>query len=206
MLAVQERWSGVRVVPQVCYGIRIYEPGATLSAHVDRFESHVLAGILNVAQSSKPWPLVIQDHEGTPHAVELRPGESLLYEAARLIHARPTPLSGDNFSNAFVHFKPADWEDTIESQGLAPHFAEYKKERMRILRTGTPWHRSCENDRRWRNERGDGCGVYAPGEPAHGFCESDGQGADIHCPVACGLCRREGESWRAARDRSKREL
>ena len=191
-------------MPQVCYGIRVYEPGATLSAHVDRFESHILAAIINVAQSSEPWPLVIQDHDGAPHTVELKPGQSLLYEAARLIHARPSPLVGNNFSNAFVHFKPVDWEATIESKGLAIQFETYKQERMRILRTDTHWHRICENDRKWRNERGDGCSVYARGAPAHGFCEKDGQGADIHCPLACGLCKRNGETWRQARDRSRK--
>ena len=205
MQKLVEDWVGIGVDPMVCYGVRVYEPGATLSAHVDRFESHILAAIINIDQViSEPWPLVIQDHNGTAHAVNLEPGQSLLYEAARLIHARPHPLVGHNYSNMFVHFAPKDWAQQIEKRNLQPLFKEYKDKRMKILRKGTAWHRNCEDDTAWRNERGDGCTIYAPSEPAHPYCEGDGMGADIHCPVACGLCEREGETWRERKARATR--
>ena len=75
--------------------------------------SHVVAVIINIAQLglTSPWPLVIEDHNGTEHALEMKAGEMLLYESARLVHGRPTPLDGAAYTNLFVHFKPkAGWD------------------------------------------------------------------------------------------------
>jgi hypothetical protein len=70
--------------------------------------AQVVAVILNVAQRgvSTPWPLVIEDHGGHEHTLHMTPGQMLLYESARLVHGRPTPLDGDSYVNLFVHFKP----------------------------------------------------------------------------------------------------
>lgn len=75
---------------------------------MDRVETHAASAIINVAQSdpAKPWPLHILDHGGNGHDVVMQPGEVLLYESARLQHARPVPLEGEWFANVFVHFHP----------------------------------------------------------------------------------------------------
>ena len=79
---------------------------------VDRVETHAASVIVNVAQSSpgSAWPLRILDHSGNSHDVNMQPGEAVLYESARLLHARPEPLEGEWFANAFVHFRTVDWE------------------------------------------------------------------------------------------------
>jgi prolyl 4-hydroxylase len=58
--------------------------------HVDTVETHVVSAIINVDQSvRKEWPLIILDHDGQEQRVNMRPGDMLLYESARLLHGRP---------------------------------------------------------------------------------------------------------------------
>ena len=94
------------------YGVRTYERGAYLHLHVDTANTHVVSGIMNVAQAGvdEPWPLEILDHAGKLHAVNMEPGDFLLYESARLLHGRPRPFRGDSYANIFVHYMPEhDW-------------------------------------------------------------------------------------------------
>ena len=94
------------------FGIRVYTRGAILKPHVDRYKTHIVSVILNIAQEvEKPWPLVIQDHLSREHTVYLEPGEMVCYESSRLIHGRPFPLEGNRFANVFVHAKPKFWDD-----------------------------------------------------------------------------------------------
>ena len=130
-----ESWVGQKLQPSSVYGVRLYvfctlaveiravtfkyelldracvdryTQGATLEPHVDRVETHAASAIINIAQSdpAKTWPLRILDHDGNVHDVIMQPGEVLLYESARLQHARPQPLEGEWFANVFVHFHP----------------------------------------------------------------------------------------------------
>ena len=48
----------------------------------------------------------ILDHAGKLHAVNMKPGDLLLYESARLLHGRPSPLDGESYANIFVHYMP----------------------------------------------------------------------------------------------------
>ena len=94
------------------YGVRTYERGAYLHLHVDTANTHVVSGIMNVDQAGvdEPWPLEILDHAGKLHAVNMEPGDFLLYESARLLHGRPSPFRGDSYANIFVHYMPEhDW-------------------------------------------------------------------------------------------------
>ncbi|KAJ1449361.1 hypothetical protein M885DRAFT_535999 [Pelagophyceae sp. CCMP2097] len=89
------------------YGVRTYESGSYLHLHVDTASTHVVSGILNIAQDVRtPWPLEILDHSGKHHAVVMQPGDLLLYESAKLLHGRPQPLDGDSYANVFVHYAP----------------------------------------------------------------------------------------------------
>ncbi|KAH8047408.1 hypothetical protein JL720_16126 [Aureococcus anophagefferens] len=64
------------------YGVRTYERGAYLHLHVDTANTHVVSGIMNVAQAGSP----------------------------RLLHGRPRPFRGDSYANIFVHYMPEhDW-------------------------------------------------------------------------------------------------
>ena len=52
-----EQWSGVELELTDIYGMRRYEDGARLLAHVDREETHATSLIINVAQGEirTPW-------------------------------------------------------------------------------------------------------------------------------------------------------
>lgn len=107
-----ESWVGRELEMTSTFGIRVYTRGAILKPHVDRYKTHIVSVILNIAQEvEKPWPLVIQDHLSREHIVYLEPGEMVCYESSRLIHGRPFPLEGNRFANVFVHAKPKFWDD-----------------------------------------------------------------------------------------------
>lgn len=106
---VMERWAPTTAPLQgtSAYGVRTYERGSYLHLHVDTAQTHVVSGILNVDQrADADWPLEILDHDGKLHAVNMKPGDLLLYESAKLLHGRPTPFDGDFYANIFVHYMP----------------------------------------------------------------------------------------------------
>ena len=102
------QWAGVTLVGTSVYGIRRYNDGAWLAAHVDQMATHVISAILNIGQQGDPWPLHILDHEDRQHQILLKQGQMVWYESAKLQHARPVRFRGEFFDNVFVHFKPRD--------------------------------------------------------------------------------------------------
>ena len=54
----------------------------------------------------KEWPLTIIDHKKKKKQINLKPGEMLLYESAKLWHGRQFPFEGDFFDNVFIHYTP----------------------------------------------------------------------------------------------------
>ena len=93
------------------YGIREYKRGAIVNEHIDICNSHIFGGILNIAQNvSEEWYLRIYDNSKNMNEITMKPQDLILYESARCIHARPYPLNGDYYANAFVHFKPKNWK------------------------------------------------------------------------------------------------
>jgi hypothetical protein len=58
--------------------------------HVDTLATHVVSAIINVDQEvTKPWMLLILDHQDNEHQLEMAPGDMVLYESAKLLHGRP---------------------------------------------------------------------------------------------------------------------
>lgn len=115
-----EKWAGLALQATAVYGIRRYRRGSVLHTHLDRFHTHVISAILNIAQEvDSPWPLHIQDNSGGVHSITLQPGEILWYESARLAHARPTPLQGKLYDNVFLHFRPGGGEGVWYKAGAA---------------------------------------------------------------------------------------
>jgi hypothetical protein len=49
---------------------------------------------MQYTNDSKPWPIQIEDHEGTLHSVNLEPGQMLFYESAKCLHGRMQVLDG----------------------------------------------------------------------------------------------------------------
>jgi len=101
-----ERWAGVPLVPVQFYGPRVYLRHALLLRHIDHPATHLVSGSITLAaELEAPWPIVLE-REGAPVAIDLQPGELLMYEGARLPHYRPYPLRGASYINLYVHFAP----------------------------------------------------------------------------------------------------
>jgi prolyl 4-hydroxylase len=132
LLGVMEDWYGDKLELTSIYGVRKYTNESVLRMHVDTANTHVVSAIINVDQEvntpttreenrkegdgdddgggdDKDWPLVILDHNGVEHSLIMRPGDLLLYESAKLLHGRPTPLRATSYSNIFIHYMPHDW-------------------------------------------------------------------------------------------------
>ncbi|MCB2073719.1 MAG: hypothetical protein H6917_16775 [Novosphingobium sp.] len=113
MKPLLERWCGHRLEPSKAYGIRIYRQGNVLHRHVDLVETHVISASILVAQDvDQPWPLVIEQWDGTRQELALNAGEAVLYEGAKLPHFRDSQLQGRCYANIFVHFRPLWWRYT----------------------------------------------------------------------------------------------
>jgi hypothetical protein len=110
MKGVHEAWSGVELIPMQAYGLRIYEPGNSLTMHTDRIDSHVISSIVHVDRDTdEPWPIVIEGFDGKTVEVDLQPGEMLFYESSKCIHGRPRPLKGKWYTSLFMHYRPKEW-------------------------------------------------------------------------------------------------
>lgn len=106
-----EEWSGVKLVPAVCYGVRVYQRGSYLINHTDVAQTHVVSGTICIdCELQQPWPLYIEDLDGNPHEVDVEPGEIVFFEGALLRHGRPQPMYGDYYASMFVHYTPIDWK------------------------------------------------------------------------------------------------
>ena len=104
-----EAWTGHRLAECSLYGIRIYNTGAMLAPHVDRFPL-VSSAIINVDQDTdEPWPLEVIGHDGRAHNITMEPGDMVLYESHSVIHGRQFPLQGRFMANVFIHFGACDW-------------------------------------------------------------------------------------------------
>jgi prolyl 4-hydroxylase len=114
---VAEEWAGLQLELSAVYGVRRYRRGAKLALHVDKLSTHVVSFIINLGQEvdkDLPWNLDILSNSGEAAKVELKPGDMLLYESARLPHGRTQTFQGDSYMNIFVHFRPSfgwyDWD------------------------------------------------------------------------------------------------
>ena len=101
----------------MAYGVRVYHRGAYMIDHVDRSNKFVVSATINVRHAIKDewsggWPLTLRA-PFRREAVELRhrPGQAVLYEGARLWHARPQPLADDAYYAFFVGMTPVSWPE-----------------------------------------------------------------------------------------------
>ena len=112
---LHEQWAGCPLVPTAAYGLRVYQQGHTLRRHCDRVETHVVSSVVHIADDvDEPWPLTIDDASGRRHEVYLEPGQTLLYESAKLPHGRLEPLPGRYYASLFLHYRPVDWSQTLD--------------------------------------------------------------------------------------------
>jgi len=99
---------GEPLQPSYCILAR-YEPGARLQRHVDRAQCVWNLSLVLDAQSAEdvaaPWPLYLETSSGI-QAVELRPGQGVIFPGTRVPHWREPLPSGNQTTIAFYHFVP----------------------------------------------------------------------------------------------------
>ena len=124
LLPLHEAWSGVKLVPQNSYGLRVYRGATSLNMHIDRPDTHVISSILHVdhGEHDEPWPIVIEDFSGKTNEVFLESGDMLFYESSKCMHGRPRIYNGDYYSSLFTHYYPVEgWDEVYErAHALVP--------------------------------------------------------------------------------------
>ena len=166
---IHERWCKCKLQFNALYGVRVYFDQTVLAQHLDKKETHIISSVLHIAHDIlEPWPLVLRDHFGRYHAVNLDAGEMLHYEGGKLVHARPTVLRGAWYANAFLHFSPVPWNITLDAAIAAvppyyklglPGFEDESTVDLSLLngtKIGTPEREQMIADtmRRQRDRRG----------------------------------------------------
>ncbi|CAE7631320.1 unnamed protein product [Symbiodinium pilosum] len=104
----------VRIAPS----LRIYEEGASLMRHVDSPETPITVAIpLEATGAGSRWHLEIGDPQGRKlRPLPLQPGHLLVYEGARLPHARMGQLSAGDLTVAFAYYRPKENYDARRVQ------------------------------------------------------------------------------------------
>lgn len=103
-----EAWSNMELTPEIAYGFRLYRNQSNLYMHVDKPQTHVISFILHIdsSEDAEPWPILIEDYQGTTNEVILKSGDMLFYESSKCFHGRPHTFNGSWYSSVFVHYYP----------------------------------------------------------------------------------------------------
>lgn len=103
-LPMFQEWVKKPLIPVIAYGPRKYLSSAVLLDHVDLFRTHRISGSLTIDfDLNCPWPLIVT-HNNQYYEFNLKPGQMLMYEGARLPHCRPYPLDGKFYINMYFHY------------------------------------------------------------------------------------------------------
>lgn len=104
-----ERATGVELLP--CYSyLRIYGNGAVLPKHLDRPSCEISTSLTLGFKAHKLWPLCVESG-GVQKALELAPGDMLIYRGADLPHWRE-PFEGEYWVQTFLHYVDAHGQFT----------------------------------------------------------------------------------------------
>lgn len=106
LLPLHEKEFGVKLIPEVMFGVRTYLKDSMLDMHYDKYITHHVGSIICVDKDlngEDDWPLHLIDHNGKEHLLYLNVGDIVFYEAAKLLHGRPTHLKGNFFSILMYH-------------------------------------------------------------------------------------------------------
>ena len=122
-----EKWAGMKLEPTSVYGVRLYQEGQTLDDHLDIIETHVISGILHIdSDLDEPFPVQIDNSDGTLASMNLKPGQVMFYESAKSFHQRMVPMKGRYYGSIFMHYRPVDWNITRRDVKIAvpPYWAD----------------------------------------------------------------------------------
>lgn len=121
---MHEAWSGMKLMPYIAYGFRLYRNQSNLLMHIDKSQTHVISCILHIDSSddADPWPIIIEDLQGNTNEVILKSGDMLFYESSKCLHGRPRRFNGSWYSSIFVHYYPkGEWSK--QEHDLERHYA-----------------------------------------------------------------------------------
>lgn len=104
-----ERASRRELLP--CYSfLRIYRQGSGLAKHVDRPSCEISASMTIGFDAPAVWPLCLESN-GEVRAVDLAPGDLLVYKGAELPHWRDR-FTGQYWVQLFLHYVDAHGDYT----------------------------------------------------------------------------------------------
>ena len=115
-----QRRLGLELVP--CYSyLRCYTPESTLPPHVDRPSCEISVTLpIGSWDSASKWPIWLQAN-GENVAVDLSPGDLLVYRGAELRHWRE-PLAAGVWIQLFLHY--------VDANGAYTDYALDQRERL----------------------------------------------------------------------------
>lgn len=98
---VVEEVTGKSLYPTYTYA-RIYYPGATMERHTDR-PSCEYSTTINITIDPDPWEIWFETLQGEQKAINLYPGDMIVYKGDTLPHWR-TAYKGKRQNQAFLHY------------------------------------------------------------------------------------------------------
>ncbi len=104
-----ERVTARKLLPSYSW-LRIYYPGSELPKHIDRKSCEVSASLTVGYDADEHWPLFVES-QGRDIAVELEPGDLLIYDGSDVPHWREK-FSGRYWIQIFLHYVDEAGEQT----------------------------------------------------------------------------------------------
>jgi hypothetical protein len=126
--------SGLTLAPTYSYA-RIYDRGATLARHRDRYACENSVSLMLGYEGEAPWSLWLQDKQGREVEIALEPGDALIYRGCECDHWRNKFTSGIWQAQTFLHYVDANGPHADEKLDGRPHLG-FKKPINRMLQRG----------------------------------------------------------------------
>ena len=126
-LAQMETLTAIDLVPTYSYH-RLYTQGTELKRHSDRPSCEISTTLClgydnsNIDASTYPdwsWPMYIKEKDGKEIAVDMKPGDMIIYRGCELEHWRE-PLKAINHAQVFLHYneKGGEYDIPYDSRPL----------------------------------------------------------------------------------------
>ncbi len=113
-----ESITDTELVSQYSY-YRTYTNGTELKKHLDRESCEISATMCLGYDADYSWPLWFEDREGNNIAVDMSPGDMIVYKGSELNHWRE-PFKGNHHSQVFFHYTKREGEHDKKFDGR-PH-------------------------------------------------------------------------------------
>ncbi len=145
-----EAATGKQLFPSYSW-LRIYYPGSELPKHIDRKSCEVSASITVGFDADRQWPLFVHS-QGEDLAIELAPGDLLVYDGSDVPHWRDT-FEGRYWIQIFLHYVDQAGEQTAYRFDGRPAIGAPKRRRsVKSQGRNKPCH--CGSGRKYKHCHG----------------------------------------------------